>query len=108
MSCVGCFISYEENLWQGAQSHGLDVFEILGEMNEYIADKYNKKVISKETPMEDIITLYPQLLGILQSFHLEMPADMQTPLGAICNKANVNVNDVINACDDKLRGVSEI
>ena len=83
-------------------------FEILGEMNEYIADKYNKKVISKETPMEDIITLYPQLLGILQSFHLEMPADMQTPLGAICNKANVNVNDVINACDDKLRGVSEI
>lgn len=108
MSCVGCFISYEENLWQGAQSHGLDVFEILGEMNEYIADKYNKKVISKETPMEDIITLYPQLLGILQSFHLEMPADMQTPLGAICNKATVNVNDVINACDDKLRGVSEI
>ena len=52
MSCVGCFVSYDENVWQAAQAHGLDVFEILGEMNEFIADKYNKPLLTENTPME--------------------------------------------------------
>lgn len=50
MSCVGCFVSYDENIWQAAQAHGLDVFEILGEMNEYLSDKYHKPLLTGETP----------------------------------------------------------
>jgi hybrid cluster-associated redox disulfide protein len=107
MSCVGCFVSYDENLWQAAQAHGMDVFEIIGEMNEYIADKYNKKLISGDTPMEDILTLYPQLLSILQSFGLEMPADVKTPLGKVCEKAGVAVSEVEEKCNDRLRGAAE-
>lgn len=51
MSCVGCFVSYDENLWQAAQGHGMDVFEIIGEMNEFIADKYKKPLLTEDTPM---------------------------------------------------------
>lgn len=108
MSCVGCFVSYDESIWQGAQSHGLDVFEIIGEMNEYIADKYHKKVISEDTPIEDILTLYPQLLAVLQSFALDMPSDMKTTIGEMCSKAGVNADDVIAKCDDRLRGAAEM
>lgn len=35
MHCIGCVASYDESLWEACQVHGLDVFEILGEMNEY-------------------------------------------------------------------------
>lgn len=62
MSCVGCFVSYDENLWQAAQTHGMDVFELIGEINEYLADKFQKPLLTENTPMEEILTLYPQLL----------------------------------------------
>lgn len=103
MSCVGCFISYDENIWQAAQAHGLDVFEIIGEMNEYIADKYNKPLLTDETPMEDILTLYPQLLSVLQEAGLTMPQDMKTPLGKLCQDAGADSKAVIEKCDAKLR-----
>lgn len=103
MSCVGCFISYDENIWQAAQAHGLDVFEILGEMNEYLSDKYNKPLLTKDTPMEDILTLYPQLLSVLQSFGLSMPEDMKTSLGTLCENAHTDIDAVVEACGKKLR-----
>lgn len=104
MSCVGCFISYDENLWQAAQSHGMDVFEILGEMNEFIADKYEKPVLTKDTPMEDILTLYPQLLPIFQNHNIAMPQDMTTTIGTLCDNAGVTLSTFIEACDARLRG----
>ncbi len=103
MSCVGCFVSYDENIWQAAQAHGLDVFEILGEMNEYLSDKYGKPLISAETPMEDILTLYPQLISLLQENGLSMPQDMKMTLGAVCEAAGENTADIIALCDKKLR-----
>lgn len=104
MSCVGCFVSYDENLWQAAQTHGMDVFELIGEMNEYLADKYKKPLLTGETPMETILTLYPQLLPLFQAKNLSMPADMKTPIGDICRDAGVDVKELIAACDEKLRG----
>lgn len=103
MSCVGCFVSYDENIWQAAQGHGLDVFEIIGEMNEYIADKYDKPLLTEETPMEDILTLYPQLLAVLQSYNIAMPQDTATTLGTICKAAGADTAEVIAKCDAKLR-----
>lgn len=104
MSCVGCFVSYDENIWQAAQAHGLDVFEILGEMNEYLADKYNKPLLTKETPMEDILTLYPQLLSLFQEAGIKMPQDPKTTtIGALCEEAGVDADTLIEKCDAKLR-----
>lgn len=103
MSCVGCFVSYDENIWQAAQAHGLDVFEILGEMNEYLADKYHKPLLTKDTPLQDILTLYPQLLAVLEKEGLSMPQDMETTLGALCETAHADADAVIAACDRKLR-----
>lgn len=103
MSCVGCFVSYDENIWQAAQAHGLDVFEILGEMNEYLSDKYNKPLITAETPVEDILTLYPQLLSVLQENGLTLPPDMKTSLGALCGEAGIDAAALIAQCDSKLR-----
>lgn len=103
MSCVGCFVSYDENIWQAAQVHGLDVFEIIGEMNEYLSDKYNKPLLTRDTPMEDILTLYPQLLSVLQGFGIAMPEDVKTPLGSLCDSAQVSTDTVIAACTKKLR-----
>ncbi len=103
MSCVGCFVSYDENLWQAAQAHGLDVFEIIGEMNEYLSDKYNKPLLSAETPMEDILTLYPQLLALLQDRGLTLPQDLSTPLGKVCEEAGQDLSEILAACDAKLR-----
>lgn len=108
MSCVGCFVSYDENIWQASQAHGLDVFEIIGEMNEYIADKYNKKVISESTTMEEILTMYPQLLSVLQSYKITMPADAKTTLGTVCKEAGADLNTVIEKCDERLRGAAEM
>lgn len=104
MSCVGCFVSYDENLWQAAQSHGMDVFEILGEMNEFIADKYGKPVLTKDTPMEDILTLYPQLLPLFQNAGIAMPSDMTTSIGTLCEEAGVTLAPFIESCDTRLRG----
>ncbi len=103
MSCVGCFVSYDENLWQAAQAHGLDVFEIIGEMNEYLSDKYNKPLLSAETPMEDILTLYPQLLALLQDRGVTLPQDLTTPLGKVCEEAGQNLQEILSACNAKLR-----
>lgn len=104
MSCVGCFVSYDENLWQASQAHGMDVFEILGEMNEYIADKYNKSLLTKETPMEDILTLYPQLLTVFQHAGIQMPKEIKTPIGLLCQEAGVNFDKFIETCNSRLRG----
>lgn len=107
MSCVGCFVSYDENLWQATQAHGLDIFEILGEMNEFIADKYDKPLLTENTPMEEILTLYPQLLPIFQSYKINMPSDMQTPIGKLCKDSGANLKKLINECDERLRNGSE-
>ena len=56
MSCVGCFVSYDENLWQAAQTLGMDVFELIGEINEYLADKFQKPLLTENTPMEEILS----------------------------------------------------
>lgn len=104
MSCVGCFVSYDENLWQASQAHGMDVFEILGEMNEYIADKYNKSLLTKETPMEDILTLYPQLLAVFQHAGIQMPKEIKTPIGLLCQEAGVDFDKFIETCNSRLRG----
>lgn len=104
MSCVGCFVSYDENLWQASQAHGMDVFEILGEMNEYIADKYNKSLLTKETPMEDILTLYPQLLTVFQHAGIQMPKEIKTPIGLLCQEAGVDFDKFIKTCNSRLRG----
>lgn len=104
MSCVGCFVSYDENLWQASQAHGMDVFEILGEMNEYIADKYNKSLLTKETPMEDILTLYPQLLTVFQHAGIQMPKEIKTPIGLLCQGAGVDFDKFIETCNSRLRG----
>ena len=104
MSCVGCFVSYDENLWQASQAHGMDVFEILGEKNEYIADKYNKSLLTKETPMEDILTLYPQLLTVFQHAGIQMPKEIKTPIGLLCQEAGVDFDKFIETCNSRLRG----
>lgn len=104
MSCVGCFVSYDENLWQASHAHGMDVFEILGEMNEYIADKYNKSLLTKETPMEDILTLYPQLLTVFQHAGIQMPKEIKTPIGLLCQEAGVDFDKFIETCNSRLRG----
>lgn len=104
MSCVGCFVSYDENLWQASQAHGMDVFEILGEMNEYIADKYNKSLLTKETPMEDILTLYPQLLTVFQHAGIQMPKEIKTPIRLLCQEAGVDFDKFIETCNSRLRG----
>ena len=104
MSCVGCFVSYDENLLQASQAHGMDVFEILGEMNEYIADKYNKSLLTKETPMEDILTLYPQLLTVFQHAGIQMPKEIKTPIGLLCQEAGVDFDKFIETCNSRLRG----
>lgn len=104
MSCVGCFVSYDENLWQASQAHGMDVFEILGEMNEYIADRYNKSLLTKETPMEDILTLYPQLLTVFQHAGIQMPKEIKTPIGLLCQEAGVDFDKFIETCNSRLRG----
>ncbi len=107
MSCVGCFISYDENLWQAAQAHGMDVFEMLGEMNEYISDKYNKPLLTKETPMEDILTLYPQLLSLFQNAGIQMPEEIKTPIGALLDAQSIDFDDFIEKCNSRLRGDNE-
>lgn len=108
MSCVGCFVSYDENLWQAAQAHGMDVFEILGEMNEFIAEKYNKPLLTKDTPMEMILTTYPQLLPIFQREGLSMPADMTTTIGVMCKTDGKDLASLIEKCDDRLRGSDDM
>ena len=107
MSCVGCFVSYDETLWQAAQGHGIDVFEIIGEMNEFIADKYKKPLLTEDTPMETILTLYPQLLPVFQKKSIAMPQDMKTTIGTLCKEANVDAKDLIALCDERLRGKEE-
>ena len=107
MSCVGCFVSYDENLWQAAQSHGMDVFEIIGEMNEFIADKYKKPLLTGDTPMETILTMYPQLLPLFQSKNIPMPSDMKTSIGTMCRDAGVPLDELIDKCDERLRGKEE-
>ena len=107
MSCVGCFVSYDENLWQAAQGHGIDVFEIIGEMNEFIADKYKKPLLTEETPMETILTLYPQLLPVFQKKSIAMPQDMKTTIGTLCKEANADAKELIALCDERLRGKEE-
>lgn len=107
MSCVGCFVSYDENLWQAAQSHGMDVFEIIGEMNEFIADKYKKPLLTNDTPMETILTMYPQLLPIFQEEKIAMPSDMKTTIGTMCRDAGVDSAALIAKCDERLRGKDE-
>lgn len=107
MSCVGCFVSYDENLWQAAQSHGMDVFEIIGEMNEFIADKYKKPLLTDDTPMETILTMYPQLLPVFQEEKIPMPSDMKTTIGIMCRDAGVNSAALIAKCDERLRGKEE-
>lgn len=104
MSCVGCFISYDENLWQAAQAHGMDVFDLLGQMNEYIADKYKKPLLTGDTPMETILTLYPQLLPIFKDAKIDMPSDMKTTIGTLCKEKNVDLKPFIARCDSRLRG----
>ena len=107
MSCVGCFVSYDENLWQAAQSHGMDVFEIIGEMNEFIADKYKKPLLTNDTPMETILTMYPQLLPVFQEEKIAMPSDMKTTIGTMCRDAGVDSAALIAKCDERLRGKDE-
>ena len=107
MSCVGCFVSYDENLWQAAQSHGMDVFEIIGEMNEFIADKYKKPLLTNDTPMETILTMYPQLLTVFQEEKIAMPSDMKTTIGTMCRDAGVDSASLIAKCDERLRGKDE-
>ena len=108
MSCVGCFVSYDENLWQAAQTHGMDVFEIIGEMNEYLADKYKKPLLTEETPMETILTMYPQLLPLFQESGIQMPSDMQTNLGTLCKEAGVDFKVLSEKCSDRLRGKDDM
>ena len=107
MSCVGCFVSYDENLWQAAQSHGMDVFEIIGEMNEFIADKYKKPLLTNDTPMETILTMYPQLLPVFQEEKIAMPSDMKTTIGPRCRDAGVASAAIIDNCDERRRGEDE-
>jgi len=107
MSCVGCFVSYDENLWQAAQGHGMDVFEIIGEMNEFIADKYKKPLLTEDTPMETILTMYPQLLTIFQEKEIAMPSDMKTTIGEMCKTSGVSSAELIAKCDERLRGKEE-
>ena len=107
MSCVGCFVSYDENLWQAAQSHGMDVFEIIGEMNEFIADKYKNSLLTNHTPMETILTMYPQLLPVFQEEKISMPSDMKTTIGTMCRDAGVDSASLIAKCDERLRGKDE-
>ena len=79
MSCVGCFVSYDENLWQAAQSHG----------------------------METILTMYPQLLPVFQEEKIAMPSDMKTTIGTMCRDAGVDSAALIAKCDERLRGKDE-
>ena len=81
MSCVGCFVSYDENLWQAAQTHGME-----------------------NTHMEEILTLYPQLLPLFQNEKIQMPSEMATPIGELCKEANVDFTSFIQKCDARLRG----
>lgn len=54
--------------------------------------------------MEDILTLYPQLLSLFQEAGIKMPQDPKTTtIGALCEEAGVDADTLIEKCDAKLR-----
>ena len=77
-------------------------------MNEFIADKYKKPLLTKDTPMETILTLYPQLLPVFQNKNIAMPTDMKTTIGTMCQDAGVDTDALIAQCDDRLRGSDDM
>lgn len=103
MHCIGCVASYDESLWEACQVHGLDVFEILGEMNEYLADKLGKANVDGTTPMQDMFTLYPQTVSVLQQYGIPFPDDMQTTLADAADAAGVSLKDVLDQVHRTLR-----
>jgi len=103
MHCVGCFVSYDETLWEATQVHGMDVFELLGEMNEYLADKLGKELIGGETKLQDLLTMYPQTLAVLQEYGIAMPEDMETNLAALTAAEQVSLQDVLEQMHRVLR-----
>ena len=82
----------------------MDVFELIGEINEYLADKFQKPLLTENTPMEEILTLYPQLLPLFQNEKIQMPSEMATPIGELCKEAKVYFTSFIQKCDARLRG----
>lgn len=103
MHCLGCFASYNENLWEACQVHGLDVFEILGEMNEYLADKLGKELITGDTSLQDLFTMYPQTLGVLQEYGVVLPDDMDVSLGSLTSTQRISLDDVLEQIHRVLR-----
>ncbi len=103
MHCVGCFVSYDETLWEATQVHGMDVFELLGEMNEYLADKLGKELIGGETKLQDLLTMYPQTLAVLQEYGIAMPEDMDTNLKTLTAAEQVSLQDVLEQMHRVLR-----
>lgn len=103
MHCIGCFASYDENLWEACQVHGLDVFEILGEMNEYLSDKLDKPLITGETSLQELLSMYPQTLAVLQEYGIEMPDDMSQSLANLTTTAKMSLEDVLEQIHRVLR-----
>ena len=51
--------------------------------------------------MEEILTLYPQLLPLFQNEKIQMPSEMATPIAELCKEANVDFTSFIqNAMPD--------
>ena len=81
-------------------------------VNEYCSDlrtffrfmKHFRGYVSQDTPMEEILTLYPQLLPLFQNEKIQMPSEMATPIGELCKEANVDFTSFIQKCDARLRG----
>lgn len=103
MHCIGCVISYDESLWEACQVHGLDIFEIMGEMNEYLADKLGKELITGETPLQELFTMYPQTVSVLQEYGISLPDEMSTTLGALAAERSVSEADLLAQIHRKLR-----
>lgn len=103
MHCIGCFASYDESLWEACQVHGLDVFEVLGEMNEYLADKYGKELITGDTQLQELFTMYPQALAVLHEYGMAMPDAMETTLKELTEQHNVSLKDLLEQIHRVLR-----
>lgn len=103
MHCIGCSASYNETIWEACQVHGLDIFEMLGEMNEYLADKLGKELISGDTALQELFTMYPQTLAILHDYGIQLPDDMNMTLAALTKEQQVSLDDLLDQVHRVLR-----
>lgn len=72
-------------------------------MNEYLADKLGKELITGDTPLQELFTMYPQTVSVLQEYGISLPDEMSTTLGALAAEHSVSEADLLAQIHRKLR-----